>query len=216
MARAQEFDREAVIAAARTQFWETGYEATSVPALERATGLSRSSIYNSFGSKKGLFDAAVASYVCDIIRTRLAPLQRKIVTDNALANYLDGLAEAFSGQDSIAAANGCLLLNAASAPIARDTVMAQVLVDYRSELHEAMSRGVQAYGFRGKQALLLTDAVTGLVVAGFITVRIDANGAVSMIEAAQHLLAERPREAVELGPRDELPRLDYSDQDFSN
>ncbi|MDD0859753.1 TetR/AcrR family transcriptional regulator [Arthrobacter alpinus] len=45
-----------------------------LPDLERATGLSRSSIYHAFGSKRGLFDAAVASYLSEIIRPRLQPL----------------------------------------------------------------------------------------------------------------------------------------------
>ena len=60
--------------AARTVFWEHGFEAASLPALERATGLNRSSIYHGFGSKRGLFDAAVASYLDEVVRPRLRPL----------------------------------------------------------------------------------------------------------------------------------------------
>ncbi len=53
MARTQGFDRDVVVRAARTLFWRAGFEGASVPALEEATGLSRSSIYNTFGSKRG-------------------------------------------------------------------------------------------------------------------------------------------------------------------
>ena len=56
MARTQSFDRDTVVRAARTLFWTVGYESASIPELETATGLSRSSIYNAFGSKRGLFD----------------------------------------------------------------------------------------------------------------------------------------------------------------
>ena len=54
MARTQGFERDAVVRAARTVFWRRGFEDTAVPDLEEATGLSRSSIYNAFGSKRGL------------------------------------------------------------------------------------------------------------------------------------------------------------------
>ncbi|HEY4569169.1 MAG TPA: TetR/AcrR family transcriptional regulator, partial [Kribbella sp.] len=36
-------------------FWTSGYEATSTQDLCAATGLGRSSVYNTFTSKKALF-----------------------------------------------------------------------------------------------------------------------------------------------------------------
>ncbi len=52
MPRVQEFDTDTVVARARDLFWDKGFEATSVPDLERVTGLNRSSLYNAFGSKR--------------------------------------------------------------------------------------------------------------------------------------------------------------------
>lgn len=73
MARTQTFDRDTVVRAARTVFWEHGYDGTSIPDLEDATGIRRSSLYNTFGSKRGLFDAAVQSYLDEVIRPACAP-----------------------------------------------------------------------------------------------------------------------------------------------
>ncbi len=43
-------------------FWEKGYEATSIPDLLKAMGLSRSSLYNTFGDKRALFLEALRFY----------------------------------------------------------------------------------------------------------------------------------------------------------
>ncbi len=55
MARPRAFNEDIVIQKAMAIFWERGYELTSVTDLEKATGLSRVSIYNTFGDKQGLF-----------------------------------------------------------------------------------------------------------------------------------------------------------------
>jgi AcrR family transcriptional regulator len=55
------FDSEAVVAAAIVAFWAKGFEATTLSDLEAATGVDRSSIYNSFGGKEGLYRSAAAA-----------------------------------------------------------------------------------------------------------------------------------------------------------
>lgn len=59
MGRTRSFDEDDVVAAAATSFLATGYEGTSVDDLVRATGLHRGSLYGAFGSKRGLFVAAL-------------------------------------------------------------------------------------------------------------------------------------------------------------
>jgi AcrR family transcriptional regulator len=78
MGRTRAFAEIDVVRAARGVFWNRGYEETSLPDLEAATGLNRSSIYHSFGSKRGLFDAAVESYLDDVVRPRLEPLRAEL------------------------------------------------------------------------------------------------------------------------------------------
>lgn len=55
MAGKKQFDMDTALDAAMVQFWRTGYAATSVDDLSRATGLNRSSIYSSLGDKDALF-----------------------------------------------------------------------------------------------------------------------------------------------------------------
>ncbi|WP_218828450.1 TetR/AcrR family transcriptional regulator [Rhodococcus sp. RS1C4] len=44
-------------------FWESGYDATSLAQLRAAMSLSSASFYAAFGSKEGVFDAAVQRYI---------------------------------------------------------------------------------------------------------------------------------------------------------
>ncbi len=62
MPRVETFNREEIIEKATRVFWERGYHGTSMQDLVDATGLNRSSIYNSFGSKKSLYRATLKQY----------------------------------------------------------------------------------------------------------------------------------------------------------
>lgn len=59
MGRTRSFEPAEVAARAGAAFIEFGYAGTSVDDLVRATGLHRGSLYQAFGSKRGLFCAAL-------------------------------------------------------------------------------------------------------------------------------------------------------------
>src|SRR5579859_2732118 len=74
--RPRAFDEQAVIHAARDIFAERGPELTSIVDLEQRTGLDRSSLYNTFGSKQGVFEAALRSYLDEGIEPWLTSLRQ--------------------------------------------------------------------------------------------------------------------------------------------
>lgn len=59
MGRTRSFDESTVVSLAAERFRIRGYEATSLEDLLQATGLHRGSLYQAFGSKRGLFVAAL-------------------------------------------------------------------------------------------------------------------------------------------------------------
>ena len=187
MARTLAFDRDTAARAARQVFWRDGFESASIPALETATGLSRSSIYNAFGSKRGLFDAAVESYLDEIVRPRLAGLLAEPIAPEALDAYLAGLGQALENAAQLPASHGCLLVNSASSPIGADPHIAEVIEAYRAELASAFDRGLAAADphLPEPQRTVRGQAVTGLVIAAFAMVRTSRPQACELVKAAR-------------------------------
>src|SRR5215212_5480036 len=63
MARPREFDAATALDQVMNVFWSKGYEATSLDDLCAATGLSRSSLYATYGGKRDLLLQSVDRYV---------------------------------------------------------------------------------------------------------------------------------------------------------
>ena len=62
MPKSVTFDRDQVMENVIALFWKKGYNGTSMQDLVNATGLNRSSFYNSFGDKFSLFEEALKTY----------------------------------------------------------------------------------------------------------------------------------------------------------
>lgn len=62
MARPSKFNREEAISIAMHEFWRSGYETNSVKAISEKLGITRSSYYNAFVTREGLFKLALAAY----------------------------------------------------------------------------------------------------------------------------------------------------------
>ncbi len=89
-------------------FRRKGYFAASIKDLEEATGLKGGSIYNSYGDKSGLFQAAIAHY-------NRVVLSRRIASHAPGAAGLDGLHSLFVSllHEPNGETFGCLITNSA-------------------------------------------------------------------------------------------------------
>lgn len=63
MGRPSGFDRGEAVEQAMQEIWRNGYGATSVSVMAGQLGINRSSYYNAFGSREGLFRDALAAYL---------------------------------------------------------------------------------------------------------------------------------------------------------
>ncbi len=97
-----QFDEAAVIAAATGVFWRHGYAAASISDLTEATGLSRSSLYQRFHDKDGLFQEALAAYTERVLRRMSAS------TGDTARGRLEALLRAYLPDGSSRPA-GCLI-----------------------------------------------------------------------------------------------------------
>jgi TetR/AcrR family transcriptional repressor of nem operon len=146
--RPRTFDEDRAVDAAMRTFWANGYEATTTEDLCAATGLGRSSIYNTFTSKHELFRRALLHYVETMTATQLgiledearSPVERlralfAAVIDGEMATRRDGR--------SI----GCLTVNTTVELAGRDPEAAEIL-DRDGERRAVALRVVIAAGRR--------------------------------------------------------------------
>ena len=61
--RPKGFDRDRALEAAMLVFWKHGFDGTTYPDLMQATGMSKPTLYATFGDKVNLFREAVVAYV---------------------------------------------------------------------------------------------------------------------------------------------------------
>src|ERR1700704_2688801 len=63
MGRPRKFSRDGVLQKALPVFWKYGFARTTLPDLERATGVNKSGLYAEFESKEALFLACLRHYL---------------------------------------------------------------------------------------------------------------------------------------------------------
>jgi TetR/AcrR family transcriptional regulator, transcriptional repressor for nem operon len=105
--RPRAFEPEDAVAAALDTFWGRGFSEVSVTDLEGSTGIIRTSLYNAFGNKRGLFDAALDYYLTDLsgeIDRRLTSATGGLTDIHQFFDYLESM--------FIASSRGCFMVNA--------------------------------------------------------------------------------------------------------
>lgn len=186
MARLQEFDTARALADARQVFWEKGYEATSISDLEAATGLSRSSIYNGFGSKRGLFEAVIQDYMDIVLRPRLAILQLPAQQSGGIGAYLQSLAEALAQGATREGNRGCLLLNTAAGMAGNDETLRVLIDEYQIELRNGVAQALRngERSLAEAQVVARARIVSGLAMSALLISRLNLPEALATLEAA--------------------------------
>ncbi|MEE8444346.1 MAG: TetR/AcrR family transcriptional regulator [Alphaproteobacteria bacterium] len=173
MARPREFDRNEALDQAMQLFWSRGYEATSMADLTRAMGLSKSSLYDSFGSKHELFLTTIDHYNETVASRRLAALIKE--SGGGLAGItavFDAFVENLSSDGE---ARGCFVCNAAIEVAAHDRAASARVCAGMSCLEAAFREAIvqgQAAGEIGNAnnarslARYLNAALNGILVMG--------------------------------------------------
>ena len=193
MARPKDYDRDDVLISARDLFWERGYEATSITELEERTGLNRSSLYREFGSKYGLFEAALDCYADRIIAGLFADVRRDDAGLGAVVALFQHLAELF-GANRVISARGCLTVNSTAELAARDGRVRPAAASYRDRLRadfaSALTHAAAVGEIEGSsvapRAYLLASTLMGV----WLTVRIDPLDAAALCETVAEEVAQ--------------------------
>lgn len=142
VARPREIEIDTAVERAMQTFWDRGYENTSTRDLVECTGMGQGSLYHAFGSKHGVFEAALDHYLACQTEAVVALLRHAEQIRPAIREVLESLVEADLTDDS---RRGCLMVNSAAELGGRDEVVcAKVSAAYRRverALADAINRG---------------------------------------------------------------------------
>jgi AcrR family transcriptional regulator len=166
--RQKQFDDTTVVRAARDVFWQRGYASTSLADLEAATRLSRSSVYLTYGSKRGLFDRALRNYLDELIWPVLAPMEATGAGREEIVAYF--LAQAANLQSSTKSVltHGCLIANTSTELNVLDADAVRVVLEYRNRVRAAIFHalgGMAEIHDREAKAEILAATQIGVMIS---------------------------------------------------
>jgi AcrR family transcriptional regulator len=184
--RPPKFDHDRVVAEAIGAFFRKGFEATTLADLEAATGVDRSTLYNSFGGKTGLYQSATNTYLSLAEAGLFAPLL--VGTNDGYADILDFLANLRTGLVSADAIPGCLIVNDMAAGADPEAA-----ARYRSMLEDGVRSALARTsdldeGLRSQRAVLLSTSVIGINLVSKTTG--DPNEIGRLIDALTNLVCD--------------------------
>jgi len=174
MPKTETFNRAHILELATEVFHQKGYNGTSMQDLVDATALNRSSIYNSFGSKMGIFMEVLNFY-----------------QKNANENFGKGLASAYNATDAIESIfemtlsyiikdtdqKGCLIVNCKSEMSNQDHSIKSFMEKNQDRmiamLEDIVTKGQMEKIFNTNQtaaqyALYLYASIQGLRMTGIL------------------------------------------------
>lgn len=132
-------------------FWRDGYDRTGLADLERATGVGRKGLYNTFGSKTGLFRESLDLYLERAAAVVLEPLEAENAGRSEVESILRLLA---SPKGHLKENRGCLVCFTAESEVMRSEEVARCVRGYFKRLRNGFAhalRGAAAAGDLGPQ-----------------------------------------------------------------
>jgi AcrR family transcriptional regulator len=176
MARPKEFERETALQEAIGVFCDHGYEGTSTEALLRAMGISRQSMYDTFGDKRRLYLAALQSYVADSVAHQI----RTLNTTSSPLKGLEAALHALASKAAAEAAPGCMGIGAICEFGRSDQEVAALSDTAGKTLLSALERRVAEGKAAGEiGAAVETRAAAQFLAATFTGIRVAARGGAS-------------------------------------
>ncbi|MFP6730662.1 MAG: TetR/AcrR family transcriptional regulator [Alphaproteobacteria bacterium] len=162
MARPREFDTDDVLEKAMQAFWSGGYAATSLADLTQAMGISKSSFYETFGSKHELFLATIERYGETAAERTVGLLENSTWAKGAIAAVFEFVIDNATAEGE---RRGCFINNCAVESASHDGAVASRVVECLARLESAFESAVR----RGQEAGDITSDHDPQILARFLT-----------------------------------------------
>ena len=176
MPRPKEFDREIALREAVQVFCDGGFEGTSTDDLLRGMGISRQSMYDTFGDKRALYLEALRHYITERVASQIRILSAEASALKGLEAVLNAAAIAGAQEGS----SGCMGLGAISEFGQSDHEIASMIDTAERTLQAALQHRIDDGKSRGEvSADVGTQAGAEFVRATFSAIKLAARGGAS-------------------------------------
>jgi TetR/AcrR family transcriptional repressor of nem operon len=171
MARPKEFAEGDALERALDLFWQHGYQGIGLSELLRGMGIARQSLYDTFGSKRGLFIRAIQHYRDTRLASALALLER----ERSPTRNVKDVVRFFERLALDKRARGCLVANSLVELGSGDAELHALLRDTLGLLEAGLERALRRAQRAGELsrrrspralARALTNALVGMAVTG--------------------------------------------------
>lgn len=140
MARTKVFDEETVLNKAVNLFWEKGYNGTSAQDLVDELGISRSSLYDTYGDKYQLFKDSLLQYRKKFAGSMIQMIDNSDDFEKAIKDIFqyvvtESLQEKFS--------KGCFIVNSAIELAPHNSEIAKIVNANMQDIEDALCRAIK-------------------------------------------------------------------------
>ena len=171
MARTKNFNQDEVLDKAVALFWEKGFNATSANDLVEKLGLSRSSLYDTYGDKRTLFIKSLERYRSQIVENMIVMINTSSdikVTIQEIFNLI--ISQDINEKIPI----GCFMVNSAIEMSAIDKEVAEIVKQNQKDVEQSFEKAISKGQKEGKISVFLNskkmskfyfNSITGIRVA---------------------------------------------------
>lgn len=171
--RPKEFEEDDIAEAAMKVFWQRGYAGTSIQDLVEGTGLGRGSLYNTFGSKYGVYEFALKRYY-EITACNIAMLSEDGTVKELIRRLLMKIvSEELNDTENM----GCMVANASLEMARHDEGIADLVAKNLSRMERAISTLILRGQANGEiDATKKPDALARFIVSTIQGIRVVSKG----------------------------------------
>jgi TetR/AcrR family transcriptional repressor of nem operon len=179
--RPLEFDPDSVLRKVMELFWERGFESTSIQDLEQCTRLSRTSLYNTYGSKRKIFSLAILKYQQLLAEEMLLPLEKGSAGLEDVHAFLGLVEQQLLSKKT---PSGCLMVNSMTEFGGTDADFVFQAETYISRFLSGITVALKRAAVRGEISKGYIDSYAGVILAFVLGVNVLSRSAVKGTDVA--------------------------------
>lgn len=161
MPRTKSFDELETLDKARNVFWEKGYNGTPPQDILDGTGLSRSSLYDTYGDKHTLFIKSLHRYRQTETAAAIEYLDAAADPAQAIRRIFHAAYDAMTAEEP---RKGCLMVNSINELAPHDPEVEDIIRENRQALEDAYARAIR----RGQQQGQITRTHQARALARYL------------------------------------------------